>query len=136
MVSPLASLKHNALYERLGGQGCLSLIAEQWCERVLADTELAPYVGPVDRPSWYQEQTEFLIYAVGGPLPAPPRSLPALCLQLPATRRHVDRLLRHLLAAMLWANVPWPAIEEALEAVASLIPAAHLAESAQPAAGR
>jgi hemoglobin len=116
------------LYARLGGWGGIAIIADLWCDRALAEAQLAPHFANVNRSTLRREQTDFLVHLAGGPVRAPAFPLPPLFAHLPASAGHAERLLGHLTAALVWANVPRLVIEEVLEAVGSVVPQHRPAE--------
>jgi hemoglobin len=121
-VDPHGTPERSPLYERLGGWGCIAVIAEMWCDRALADPRLAPHLQGADPGTLRKEQTEFLVHIAGGPVAAPARPLPSLYAQLPASPWHSERVLGHLIAALVWANLPRVVIEQVLDALGPLSP--------------
>jgi truncated hemoglobin YjbI len=116
------------LYVRLGGWGGIAVVSDLWCDRALADAQLAPLFADADPAALRREQMEFLIHLAGGPVGTPAYPLPPLLARPPVSAWHSERVLSHLLAALVWANVPRGVIEEVWETVASLVPRTRPAE--------
>jgi hemoglobin len=129
-VQPSDSPGSSALYERLGGWGGIAVIVEFWCDRVLADSQLASYFAGADPNALKKGQTEFLVQLVGGPAVAQP--LAPLQARVPPTTWHSERLIGHLIAALVWASVPRAVIEEVLETVEVLSPLQRPSKPSEP----
>jgi hemoglobin len=121
-VKPSDTPESSSLYERLGGRGGIAVIVEWWCDRVLADPQLAAHFAGSDLNALKQQQAESLVQLVGGPSRPPAQPLPPLQARVPPSGWHAERLIGHLIAALVWAGVPRGAMEEVLEAVAPLSP--------------
>jgi hemoglobin len=128
-IEPRDAPEYSPLYERLGGWGCIAIVAELWCDRVLADPKLAHYFAGADPTTLRREQTDFLIHAVGGPVKVPAETTPSLYRPLPHTNWHAERVIGHLIAALVWANVPRRVIEETIDAVESFLPSEEASKS-------
>jgi hemoglobin len=114
--------KRGPLYERLGGWGGIAVVAELWCDRAVADPRLTDHFAGVNNSDLKKAQTEFLVHLAGGPVRSPLQPLPPLYAQVPVSAWHAERLAGHLIAALVWANVARPVIEEVLDALGSLAP--------------
>jgi hemoglobin len=120
----------SSLYEHLGGWGGIAIVAELWCDRVLADPRLAEYFVNVNAGDLKKAQTEFLVHLAGGPVRSPLQPLPPLYAQVPVSAWYSERLAGHLIAALVWANVSRPYIEETLDALGSMV--AHTRPAGSP----
>jgi hemoglobin len=121
-VKPGDTPESSSLYERLGGRGGIAVIVELWCDRVLADPQLASHFAGCDVNALKQQQAESLVDLVGGHCRQPAQPLPPLQARVPPSGWHAERLISHLIAALVWASVPRATMEEVLEAVAPLSP--------------
>jgi truncated hemoglobin YjbI len=121
-VNPGGSPDRGPLYERLGGWGGLAVVAELWCDRVLTDAKLADYYLAANPEEVKRAQTEFLVHLTGGPIPSPLQPLPPLYAAVPLSEWHAERLTSHLIAALIWCNVPRLVIEEILDVLTPLTP--------------
>jgi hemoglobin len=120
-VGPSDRPERSPLYERLGGWGCIAIVAELWCDRVMSDPQLSAYFAGVDFTTLRRDQTEFLIHLAGGPGPEPAQPAPSLYTRLPEKKWYGERLLSHLMAALVWANVPRLVIEEVVITIEPLL---------------
>jgi hemoglobin len=111
-----------SLYERLGGMGGIAVIVDLWCERVLSDADLTPFFAGAERRQVRQEQTRCVVELVGDPSKAAAVPVPPLFARLPNSAWHAERVIGHLIAALVWANVPRRAIEAVLDLMAPFCP--------------
>ena len=132
-VEPGGTPERTPLYDRLGGWGCIAIVAELWCDRVLADPKLSPHFVGADLGALRKEQTDFLIHLAGGPVGSPAQPLPPLYARVPLSPWYTERLLGHLIAALVWGNVPRAVIEEVVDALGPLTP--HTPPAPPPESG-
>jgi methyl-accepting chemotaxis protein len=110
----------DSLYAKLGGQGSLDAVVEEFYGRVLADPELAPYFAGANAASLRKEQVRFLTQALGGPTVYRGEPMGPVHEHLPPEDSTYARVAKHLAAALRSLRVPKNLAEEVVALVAPL----------------
>lgn len=100
------------LFDRLGGEGSIRDVVDDFYERVLADAELAPYFVHVDMKMLRQHQFEMISAATGGPVQYTGREMGSAHASLGIATEHFDRVVEHLVAALRDTGVGEDAIAD------------------------
>ena len=108
------------LYERIGGEGAITVAVEKFYVRVLADPMLVPFFGNVDMPRLKRHQFAFLSQALGGPKQYAGASMAKAHAKLRIERRHFDAVATHLVETLRELGVPEELIGEVADAVTPL----------------
>jgi truncated hemoglobin YjbI len=121
-----------SLYDRLGGRVFITIIAERFCERLLADPKMGDVLQGADPDALKKAAME-----LGGELLAghTSRIIPTfekVGRQVHFSQSHFNRAISHLIAALVWAGVSRELIEELLDLVTPL--STHLVQP--PASGQ
>ncbi len=88
------------LYSKLGGDGTVKVLVEEFYRRILADRELEPVFAGVDMGRLKRHQALFISQALGGPKRYNGRDLAEAHRDLHITDSQFDRVAFHLDAAM------------------------------------
>lgn len=89
-----------SLYARIGGAEVVAELVDAFYERVLADSELAPFFAKSDLDKLRSMQREFFSVALGGPVTYFGRPLAYAHRGRGIERRHLQRFTEHLLATL------------------------------------
>lgn len=111
-----------SLFDRLGGEGSIKNVVNDFYERVLADADLAPYFVDVDMKSLRQHQFEMISAATGGPLQYTGREMGSAHADLGIAPEHFDRVVMHLVASLGAAGVAEGDIADVAAALGPLKP--------------
>ncbi|MGW4247905.1 group I truncated hemoglobin [Nocardia sp. NPDC004722] len=117
-----------SIYDRIGGGPTLTVVVDDFYRRVYADADLAGFFAGVDLERLKQRQVEYFSTVLGGPAIYTGASLRRVHQGLGITRRHFDRVARHLTAALSGAGVSQEIVDlivEALDPLADDIVAAR-----------
>jgi hemoglobin len=116
-------MSNGTLYERLGGEGGIDAVVDDFYDRVLADERVDHHFEDVDVTALRAHQKQFVAAAAGGPVEYDGREMAAAHAGLDITGAEFDVVVGHLEAALV-ANGASEADREALlSEVASLEPA-------------
>ncbi|MEY7849153.1 group 1 truncated hemoglobin [Natrarchaeobius sp. A-rgal3] len=107
------------MYERLGGEETISTVVGHFCERVLADEQVAHFFEDVDMHHQRAHQTLFLSAVADGPVEYDGKDMRAAHAHLEIDPADFDVIARHLSATLESFDVPEDDREAVLEAVAS-----------------
>jgi truncated hemoglobin YjbI len=116
-----------SLYDRLGGRLFTSLIAEKFCDRLMADARLSELLRDVQPDEFRTKVTETACTFLGHDRSFVARELSELGGRIAFTESHFNRCISHLIAALVWAGVTRELIEELIEVVTPL--SAHLVQA-------
>lgn len=108
------------LYDRIGGEGAVTVAVEKFYVRVLADPMLAPFFTSVDMPRLKRHQFAFLSQALGGPKQYAGASMAMAHARLRIERRHFDAVATHLVETLRALGVTEEIIGEVAAAVTPL----------------
>ena len=108
------------LFQRLGGEVSIDVAVDRFYERLLADSELAPFFASVDMRRQRSHQKAFLAMALGGPRGYRGRSLGDAHRHLDINDRHFDLVAGHLAAVLEGLGVIQELIDEVVRAVDGL----------------
>jgi hemoglobin len=109
-----------SLYQRVGGEAAIMAAATLFYDKVLADSELAPFFTSLDMEKQVSKQVAFLSWAFGGPERYAFRPLGEAHARLRAqglNDAHFDRVAGHLATTLRELGVQEDLIEEALRIV-------------------
>ncbi|MFE3187463.1 group 1 truncated hemoglobin [Nocardia sp. NPDC059240] len=109
-----------SIYDRIGGGPALIAVVDDFYRRVLADADLAGFFTGVDLERLKQRQVEYFSTVLGGPAVYTGASLRRVHQGLGITRRHFDRVVRHLTAALSGAGVSPEDVDLIVEALGPL----------------
>lgn len=107
------------LYEKVGGQGAIEQIVDDFYNRILADDIVNKFFANTDMKKQRRHQTAFISYALGGPQ-YKGRSMEKAHEGLNLQPEHFDAIAQHLGEAMTAYGVSPDDINTALDRVASL----------------
>ena len=93
-------------YDAIGGGAAVRVVVDDFYQRVLGDSQLAPYFEGVDIPSLKRHQALLVGQVLGGPPTYDGRSLREAHNGLGITKEHFDLVVGHLAAALQDAGVP------------------------------
>jgi hemoglobin len=110
------------IYERLGGTQAFEALVEELDRRILLDMRLRAYFDGVGLERLQHHQRSFLAMAFGGPPGYLGRTLEAAHSRLDITDEAFDRVLDHLIAALVDLGVPGELIREV---ACTLLPLRH-----------
>jgi hemoglobin len=108
------------LYEELGGAPAISAVVDEFYERVLGDTSLAPMFGGVDLERLRRHQVRFFAFALGGPNVYRGRSMREAHAGMNITEAQFGAVAGHLTEAMAACGVSPVLIETVIGQVAQL----------------
>ncbi len=89
------------LYERMGGDEKVTQMLHAFYEKVLTDSELAPFFAQTDIQKLVKMQHEFFSIALGGPVEYPSRRLIAAHHGRGISRKHFTKFCHHLLDTLV-----------------------------------
>lgn len=89
-----------SIYERVGGEEGIAGMVGSFYDKVLADSELAPYFKDVPMDRQRRMQREFFAAATGGPIVYTGRPLSAAHHALGISRREFQRFVEHMIATL------------------------------------
>jgi hemoglobin len=110
------------IYVRLGGTQAFEALVEELDRRILLDVRLRPYFDGVGLERLQHHQRSFLAMAFGGPPGYLGRTLEAAHSRLDVTDEAFDRVLDHLIAALVDLGVSGELIREV---ACTLLPLRH-----------
>ncbi|WP_442790039.1 group I truncated hemoglobin [Nocardia sp. CDC160] len=110
----------SSIYDRIGGTAALTAVVDDFYRRVCADPNLAGFFARVDLDHLKKRQVDYFSTMLGGPAVYTGPSLRRVHQGLGITRRHFDRVLRHLTAALIVAEVPDEIVDQIVEAMSPL----------------
>lgn len=105
-------------YDRIGGASAVSVVVNNFYEKVVADPQLADFFTQVDMPRLKRHQVLLISYVLGGPAKYDGRELRDAHADLPITGEHFKLVVTHLVAALEEAGVPEEIIGRLGEALA------------------
>ncbi len=88
------------IFEQLGGVEGMSQLVEEFYQRVLQDSQLAPFFANVDMQRLRTMQYEFLCSAFGGPIHYSGSELQAIHAGRGITKQHFAQFVGHLARVM------------------------------------
>ncbi|AYF75343.1 group 1 truncated hemoglobin [Nocardia yunnanensis] len=106
-----------SIYDRLGGAPALTAVVDDFYRRVYADPEVAGFFAGADPDRLERRQVEYFSTVLGGPAGYRGASLRRVHQGMGITRRHFDRVLRHLTAALTTVGVPQELVDHIIEAL-------------------
>jgi hemoglobin len=110
----------SSLYEIVGGEAALSLLVDDFYDRVLADPELRGFFVGTNMTRLKGRQVEFFAAALGGPVPYAGASLRDAHQGRGIEQKHFDLVAGHLVAALRAAGVPPDVVDQIAAAVSPL----------------
>jgi hemoglobin len=120
MLTRFREPKTATLYDRIGGDGALEVIVEDFYCRVLDDDHLANFFAGSDMKRLKDTQVEYLAAAFGGPGSYTGASMRQAHEGRGITRYHFDLVTGHLRDSLCAAGVPEAMIAEIFSVVAPL----------------
>jgi hemoglobin len=93
-------------YDRIGGASAVSVVVNNFYEKVVADPQLSDFFTQVDMPRLKRHQVLLISYVLGGPAKYDGRELRDAHADLPITAEHFKLVVAHLVAALEEAGVP------------------------------
>jgi hemoglobin len=93
-------------YDRIGGASAVSVVVNNFYEKVVADPQLSDFFTQVDMPRLKRHQVLLISYVLGGPAKYDGRELRDAHADLPITGEHFKLVVAHLVAALEEAGVP------------------------------
>jgi hemoglobin len=89
--------KQATLFDRIGGENGVKNLVRSFYERVLKDSELAPFFEDASIDRLYRMQYEFFAAALGGPVAYSGLSIHKAHFGLGIEREHFSRFVNHLI---------------------------------------
>jgi hemoglobin len=89
-----------SLYRQLGGRVAITAVVDDFYDRILSDTALAPFFAGIDMVRLRQHQAAFLAAVLGGPTTYEGRSLRQAHAGHGIEAGHFEAVAGHLAAAM------------------------------------
>lgn len=89
-----------SLYERIGGDGAIAEVVEDFYARVLTDPTLAPFFGQTQMSKLAHMQHEFFAAALGGPVEYSGMALGDVHAGRGIEATHMSRFLEHLIEVL------------------------------------
>jgi hemoglobin len=108
------------IYERLGGLVSIDVAVDQFYDRLVGDSELAPYFDRLDVRRLRAHQKAFLAMALGGPGCYEGRGLAEAHRHLAIDDHDVDLVAGHLAAVLAGLGVSPALIDEVVSAIDGL----------------
>lgn len=108
------------LYDKLGGLKAVTIVVEEFYERVLADAELKGYFAGVDMETQTKSQISFISMALGGPNEYDGPPMVEAHEGMGITEHHFSLVASHLVDALRWAGVDDAEINEVVAIVGPL----------------
>jgi hemoglobin len=119
---PMTVTNTPTLFERLGGSVSIDVAVDQFYERLLDDTELAPFFEGVPMGRQRAHQKAFLTMALGGRAAYEGRGLHEAHAALTIYDYHVDLVAGHLTGVLIGLGVAPELVAEVIAAVDGLRP--------------
>ena len=111
-----------SLYERLGGQGAVEAVVNDFAARVLADARINKKFAKTNAPRLVKNLTDFVCSATGGPCKYTGLSMKASHTNMGTTQGEFNALVEDLVATLDKFNVPAAEKNELLGALGPLAP--------------
>ena len=114
-----------SLYERLGGYGAISAVANDFSERLFTDPQVGPFfkgMGSDTRKSFIQKNINLVCNVTGGPCKVISRDAKTVHAGLNITEVEWDIVWNHLVGTLDTFNVPAEEQQELLAIVGTLKP--------------
>jgi hemoglobin len=108
------------IYDRIGGREAIEVVVEDFCVRVLADSQLSGFFTGTNMNRLKGTQVEFFAAALGGPEPYTGAPMRQVHQGRGITMHHFTLVAGHLADALAAAGVPPPTVTEILGAVGPL----------------
>jgi hemoglobin len=108
------------IYDRIGGREAIEVVVEDFCVRVLADSQLSGFFTGTNMNRLKGKQVEFFAAALGGPEPYTGAPMRQVHQGRGITMHHFTLVAGHLADALAAAGVPPATVTEILGAVAPL----------------
>ncbi len=89
-----------SIYERIGGEEGISGMVDDFYEKVMADSELAPFFENIPMDRQLRMQREFFAAATGGPIVYSGRPLSEAHHGMGITRRLFQRFTEHMISTL------------------------------------
>jgi len=112
--------EENSLYAQLGGEDTIRIAVDAFYDRVLADSELAPYFEDANLRALKKKQTLFLVQALGGPSRYRGKDMRTAHSGMGITSAHFDLAAGHLVATLESLGVDAPTVQQIVSIVAPL----------------
>lgn len=112
-------MPEQTLYERLGGQTSITVVVEEFYERVLADDLVNGYFEDVDMQHQIAHQAQFITSVTGGPVEYTGEDMRTVHEGMGITKEEFDAIAGHLDAALAEFDVPAEDREAVLDEIAS-----------------
>lgn len=93
-------------YARVGGGAAVRLVVDNFYDKVLGDTDLAPYFVESELTNLKRHQVQLISHLLGGPVSYEGRELREAHEGLDISSDAYARVTEHLVAALLEAEVP------------------------------
>jgi hemoglobin len=110
----------SSIYEQVGGQEAITVVVDDFYERVLADPELAGFFTGTNMSRLKGKQVEFFCAALGGPAAYTGQSMKDAHRGRAIGQEHFDLVVKHLVASLSEAGVPDATVETIVGALAPL----------------
>jgi hemoglobin len=110
----------DSIYRAIGGEGALTVVVEDFYQRVLADTALSRFFAQTDMARLKRRQVEFFAAALDGPQAYTGASMRRAHQGLGIHQEHFDLVATHLTAALATAGVPAQTIGQIMQTIAPL----------------
>ena len=111
------------VFEALGADGAIRTAVDEFHDRVVADSHLAPFFAGTDMATLRSHQVEMLSAATGGPQPYTGRDRANAHAGLQITDEAFERVIGHLNATLVELGAEDSAIRSVLSALSPLRPA-------------
>lgn len=108
------------LYDELGAEIGIRRVVDDFYDRIVADSQLAPYFVAVDMANLRRHQVSFLSAATGGPSRYAGPSLAEAHAQLAVTDYAFDSVVTHLLASLEAFGVEPDTVSQVVAALSPL----------------
>ncbi len=100
----------DAMYQSVGGDAGLTVLVDNFYQRLWSDSSLDTYFAGIDRDALKQHQRMFLTYVLGGPTNWGGQPLTGAHAQLNITHEAFDTVAHHLLLTLEELDIDRPLI--------------------------
>lgn len=107
------------LFQRIGGKPAITLAADRFYDRVVADPALAPFFKDTDMKAQHAKQVSFLSFVLGGTEQWRGKSMRDAHKHLDLNDGHFTAVARHLQETLVELGVEEDVIQQVMETVAS-----------------
>ncbi|MCL2580923.1 MAG: group 1 truncated hemoglobin [Streptosporangiales bacterium] len=109
-----------SVYEAIGGAEAITVVVDDFYERVLADPQLATFFAGANMNALKGKQVEFFAAALGGPEAYRGQSMKQVHAGRGITQTDFDKVAYHLTNALVAAGVPGDLVNQIIGAIAPL----------------